>query len=254
VESRASAFSSSSSSPTSFTVSSFRLGNRPVGRGANLLSLFLDFLPSYLFTALSSFSWVCWIAPNKPKVNQLFGVSHGLAMGILTFDWGQISYNGSPLPVPWWAAANVGITVAFFYWFLVPILYVRLPCFSPFAFLVYLSIGFCSIPTFGTVLTYPWCPHTPLITRGKNTTSQESSTPTPHSTSRLTRPTAPSSFQHHSPLPTGSRSHPLPQLSPTHTFTTANRFGLRPVAHFPNNLIFTPVSCPYIKRSRIGGT
>ncbi|KAI0286278.1 OPT oligopeptide transporter [Russula brevipes] len=82
-----------------------------------------NFLPSYLFTALSSFSWVCWIAPQNAKVNQMFGVTHGMAMGILTFDWSQISYNGSPLPVPWWAAANIGITVVFFYWFLVPILY-----------------------------------------------------------------------------------------------------------------------------------
>ena len=194
------------------------------------------------------------MAPNNAKVNQLFGVTHGLAMGVLTFDWGQIAYTNSPLPVPWWAAANVGVTVAFFYWFLVPILYVRPPCFSPFAFLVYLSIGFCSIPTFGTALTFPWCPHTPLITRGNNTMSQISSTPTPHSTSRLTAPTAPSSFQYRSPWPTGSRSHPSPQPSPTHTFTTANRFGLRLVARFPNNLIFMPVSCPCTKRSRIGGT
>jgi OPT oligopeptide transporter protein len=85
----------------------------------------LDFLPSYLFTALSYFSWVCWIAPHNPTVNQLFGVTHGMSMGLLTFDWGQISFNNSPLPVPWWAAANIGATVVFFYWFLVPILYVR---------------------------------------------------------------------------------------------------------------------------------
>ncbi|KAH9059645.1 small oligopeptide transporter [Lactarius vividus] len=82
-----------------------------------------NFLPSYLFTALSYFSWVCWIVPNNSKVNQMFGVTHGMSMGLLTFDWGQITYNGSPLPVPWWAAANIGITVLFFYWFLVPILY-----------------------------------------------------------------------------------------------------------------------------------
>jgi hypothetical protein len=93
------------------------------------VSLSLDFLPAYLFTALSSFSWVCWIAPNNARVNQLFGVSHGLAMGIFTFDWGQIiAFNGSPLPIPWWAMANVGFAVAFFYWFLVPILYVRPHC------------------------------------------------------------------------------------------------------------------------------
>src|SRR5712672_4687731 len=85
----------------------------------------IDFRPSYLFTALSYFSWVCWIAPNNPTVNQLFGVIHGLSMSVLTFDWGQIAFIGSPLAVPWWVAANVGIAVVFFYWFLVPILYVR---------------------------------------------------------------------------------------------------------------------------------
>ncbi|KAI0250494.1 OPT oligopeptide transporter protein-domain-containing protein [Lactifluus subvellereus] len=85
---------------------------------------FYNFLPSYLFTALSTFSWVCWIAPNNVKVNQIFGVSHGLGMGLITFDWGVITaFIGTPLTVPWWAAANVGITVMFFYWFLLPNLY-----------------------------------------------------------------------------------------------------------------------------------
>lgn len=74
------------------------------------------------------------MAPKNPVVNQLFGVTHGLSMGIFTFDWGQISYTSSPLPVPWWAAANVGLTILFFYWFLVPILYVSPPCFCPFLF------------------------------------------------------------------------------------------------------------------------
>jgi len=70
-------------------------------------------LPSYLFTALSSFSWVSWIAPNNVKVNQLFGVTHGMAMGILTLDWGQITYFISPLATPWWVAANIGFTSFF---------------------------------------------------------------------------------------------------------------------------------------------
>jgi hypothetical protein len=82
-------------------------------------------LPSYLFTALSSFSWVCWIAPNNVKVNQLFGVTHGMAMGVLTFDWGQIAYFASPLSTPWWVAANIGFSVIFFYWFITVVLYVR---------------------------------------------------------------------------------------------------------------------------------
>ncbi|KAF8263223.1 OPT oligopeptide transporter protein-domain-containing protein, partial [Lactarius quietus] len=54
----------------------------------------------------------------------MFGVTHGLGMGVLTFDWGQITaFSGSPLQSPWWAAANNGIAILFFAWFLVPILY-----------------------------------------------------------------------------------------------------------------------------------
>jgi OPT family oligopeptide transporter len=56
--------------------------------------------PGYLFSALSVFSWVCWIAPNNLVVNQLFGVESGLGMGIFTFDWAMISYIGSPLVTP----------------------------------------------------------------------------------------------------------------------------------------------------------
>ncbi|GAA5828625.1 hypothetical protein JCM11251_000877 [Rhodosporidiobolus azoricus] len=80
-------------------------------------------IPGYLFVALSAFSWVCWIKPNNVVVNQLFGVSSGLGMGIVTFDWSQIAYLSSPLVVPWWAELNVfgGFVLAF--WVLAPIMY-----------------------------------------------------------------------------------------------------------------------------------
>ncbi|KAJ7765070.1 OPT oligopeptide transporter [Mycena maculata] len=80
-------------------------------------------LPGYLFTALSYFSWVCWIAPNNNVVNQLFGVNYGLGMGLLTFDWAQIAYIGSPLATPWWAEANIAVGFVFFFWILTPALY-----------------------------------------------------------------------------------------------------------------------------------
>jgi hypothetical protein len=52
-------------------------------------------------------------------------------MGILTFDWGQITaFTNSPLGTPWWAMANTGIAIVLFYWILLPILYVRPPFFS----------------------------------------------------------------------------------------------------------------------------
>ncbi|KAK7019514.1 OPT oligopeptide transporter [Favolaschia claudopus] len=80
-------------------------------------------LPGYLFTALSYFSWVCWIAPDNLVVNQLFGVNYGLGMGILTFDWAQIAYIGSPLATPWWAEANVFGGFVLFFWIITPALY-----------------------------------------------------------------------------------------------------------------------------------
>jgi len=80
-------------------------------------------LPGYLFTALSFFSWVTWIAPQDRVVNELFGYSTGLGMSVLTFDWSQIAYIGSPLASPWWATANVAGGFVFFFWFLTPLLY-----------------------------------------------------------------------------------------------------------------------------------
>ncbi|KDQ16484.1 hypothetical protein BOTBODRAFT_30813 [Botryobasidium botryosum FD-172 SS1] len=81
------------------------------------------FVPGYIFTALSYFSWVCWIAPNNVKVNQMFGYTSGMGMSLLTFDWSQIAYIGSPLATPWWAEVNVGAGFLFFFWFLTPVLY-----------------------------------------------------------------------------------------------------------------------------------
>jgi len=49
------------------------------------------FVPNYLFAALSYFGWPTWIAPDNIIVNDLFGVTHGLGMGLLTFDWSQVS-------------------------------------------------------------------------------------------------------------------------------------------------------------------
>jgi OPT family oligopeptide transporter len=57
-------------------------------------------IPGYLFTALSMFNWVCWIAPNNLVVNTLFGTNTGLGMSVLTFDWGMIAFIGSPLVTP----------------------------------------------------------------------------------------------------------------------------------------------------------
>lgn len=61
----------------------------------------------------------------------MFGYLSGMGMSLVTFDWAQISYIGSPLATPWWAEANVAFGFAFFFWFLTPILYVRGLSFDP---------------------------------------------------------------------------------------------------------------------------
>ncbi|KAF8648518.1 hypothetical protein AX16_006224 [Volvariella volvacea WC 439] len=88
-----------------------------------IASFFWFFLPGFLFEALSVFSFICWAAPNNIPVNQLFGVHSGLGMSILTFDWSQISWIGSPLMVPWWAEVHIFLGFVMFYWILTPALY-----------------------------------------------------------------------------------------------------------------------------------
>ncbi|KAN0121427.1 OPT oligopeptide transporter [Russula decolorans] len=89
-----------------------------------LASFIWYFFPGYLFTALSTFSWVTWIWPRNTQaflqaVNQLFGYSSGLGMSIITFDWNNIAFIGR------WAEANVTIGFVFFFckWILTPIFY-----------------------------------------------------------------------------------------------------------------------------------
>ncbi|KAJ3526040.1 hypothetical protein NM688_g8312 [Phlebia brevispora] len=81
------------------------------------------FLPGYLFTALSVFSWVCWIRPNNIPLNQVFGVYSGMGMGWLTFDWTQITWAGNPLMIPWWALIQSFSGFVFWYWIILPALY-----------------------------------------------------------------------------------------------------------------------------------
>ncbi|KIO29065.1 hypothetical protein M407DRAFT_228715, partial [Tulasnella calospora MUT 4182] len=79
--------------------------------------------PSFLFTGLSYFSFLCWIWPKNKVVNQLFGTVTGLGMSGLTFDWSQISFVGNPLVMPWWALVHLFAGFVLFYWILSPLLY-----------------------------------------------------------------------------------------------------------------------------------
>jgi len=89
-------------------------------------------LPGYLFTALSVFNWVCWIAPQNVVVNSLFGYSTGFGMSLLTFDWAMIGYIGNPLVTPWWAEFNTMASFILFFWILSPILWAKNVFYSQF--------------------------------------------------------------------------------------------------------------------------
>ncbi|KAL7940813.1 small oligopeptide transporter, OPT family [Trichoderma barbatum] len=74
-------------------------------------------LPGFLFKGLSVFTFVTWIRPNDPVINQLFGGIGGIALLPLTLDWTVVSpYVLSPLIPPWYAIANTLIGVVVFFW------------------------------------------------------------------------------------------------------------------------------------------
>ncbi|PTD02022.1 Glutathione transporter 1 [Fusarium culmorum] len=79
------------------------------------VSFLFYFLPGLLMPALSYF--------NNVVIANLFGVSSGLGLFPLTFDWAQVTYVGSPLLVPFWAAMNVIGGLAVVMWIIAPILY-----------------------------------------------------------------------------------------------------------------------------------
>lgn len=56
-------------------------------------------------------------------INQLFGVSSGLGMGIFTFDWVQIAAVYEPLVSPWWSQVNFAGGFVLLFWIVTPILY-----------------------------------------------------------------------------------------------------------------------------------
>ncbi|KAI1001250.1 Glutathione transporter 1 [Podosphaera aphanis] len=81
------------------------------------------FLPGLIFPALSYFSVITWIWPKNVVVSNLFGISSGLGMFPVTFDWAQIAYIGSPLLTPFWAAANVFGGLILIMWIVAPLAY-----------------------------------------------------------------------------------------------------------------------------------
>ncbi|KAF9320893.1 hypothetical protein BG003_004451 [Podila horticola] len=90
---------------------------------AAIAIFFYQWIPGFLFPALSAIAWVCWIDPKNHVLSQIGGPD-ALGIGAITLDWNTvISYLGSPLVTPWWAQVNIGIGFVLIAYILYPILY-----------------------------------------------------------------------------------------------------------------------------------
>ncbi|POS81127.1 sexual differentiation process protein isp4 [Diaporthe helianthi] len=87
------------------------------------VSFLFYFFPGLLMPCLSYFNVLTWFAPKNVVVANLFGVTSGLGLFPVTFDWAQIAYIGSPLLTPFWAAMNVVGGLVLVMWIMAPIAY-----------------------------------------------------------------------------------------------------------------------------------
>ncbi|KAF4764871.1 hypothetical protein N7455_004899 [Penicillium solitum] len=104
-----------------------------------LFAFVLFWFPDYIWTSLSTFAFVTWIAPTNQKVNTIFGMNSGLGLIPISIDWTQINYAGYPLMTPFYITCNAFAVVVLFYLFLSPILYYTNVWYS--AYLPLLSSG-----------------------------------------------------------------------------------------------------------------
>ncbi|GAU45346.1 hypothetical protein TSUD_84630 [Trifolium subterraneum] len=81
-------------------------------------------VPGYLFTTLTSISWVCWVFSKSVTAQQIGSGMNGLGLGALTLDWSAVaSFLSSPLISPFFAIANTFVGYAFLVYAAIPIAY-----------------------------------------------------------------------------------------------------------------------------------
>ncbi|KAI9155531.1 Sexual differentiation process protein isp4 [Paramyrothecium foliicola] len=73
--------------------------------------------PNFIFTALSKFSWMSWIAPTHRDVNTITGFTNGLGVNPWpTWDWNVLLWDSAdPLMVPFFTTFNrfIGVFISF---------------------------------------------------------------------------------------------------------------------------------------------
>lgn len=80
--------------------------------------------PDFIMPFLSTIgAWISWIKPDSATLSQVFGVSTGLGLFPLTFDWTQITSLNNPLSTPFWSVACIFVSFVFWIWIVMPALY-----------------------------------------------------------------------------------------------------------------------------------
>ncbi|EYE98609.1 OPT oligopeptide transporter [Aspergillus ruber CBS 135680] len=90
----------------------------------NISRFRLFIFPDYIFSALSLFNWIAWIAPNNYNLTAITGIKKGLGFNPMpTFDWNIVTHVLDPLIVPFHVTINTffgvllgGIVIIGMYW------------------------------------------------------------------------------------------------------------------------------------------
>ncbi|CBI35438.3 unnamed protein product, partial [Vitis vinifera] len=81
-------------------------------------------IPGYLFSTLTSISWVCWAFPKSVTAQQLGSGMRGLGLGALTLDWTVVaSFLFSPLVSPFFAILNIFVGYVLLVYAVIPLAY-----------------------------------------------------------------------------------------------------------------------------------
>ncbi|KAF8729166.1 hypothetical protein HU200_017749 [Digitaria exilis] len=102
-------------------------------------------VPGYLFPAVTSISWVCWVFSKSVTAQQLGSGMKGLGLGAFTLDWSTVSsFLFSPLISPFFATVNIFFGYVFFVYLIMPIAYWGLNLYNAKTFPIFSSHLFMS--------------------------------------------------------------------------------------------------------------
>lgn len=103
-------------------------------------------VPGYLFTTLTSISWICWAFPRSVTAQQIGSGMRGLGLGAFTLDWTAVaSFLFSPLISPFFAIANVFIGYVLLIYLVLPIAYWGFDSYNAQRFPIFSSHLFTSV-------------------------------------------------------------------------------------------------------------